>query len=114
MKVEHGWVTLTGAVGYHYNREAARDLASRITGVKSVSNLIEIKKAPSLYDVRRQIMNALERSADVDASTISVSADGDMVKLTGKLQSRYERSIAERAAWATSGINRIADDLMVI
>lgn len=114
VKVEHGWVTLTGTVGYHYNREAARDLASRITGVKSVSNLIEIKKAPSPYDVRQQIMNALKRSADVDASTISVSSDGDMVKLTGKVHSRYERSIAERAAWAAPGVNRIVDDIMVI
>ena len=114
VKVEHGWVTLTGTVGYHYNREAARDLASRITGVKSVSNLIEIKKAPSPYDVRQQIMNALKRSADVDASTISVSLDGDMVKLTGKVHSRYERRIAERAAWAAPGVNRIVDDIMVI
>jgi osmotically-inducible protein OsmY len=114
VKVEHGWVTLNGAVGYHYNREAARDLASRINGVKGVTNLIEVKKAPSPFDVRQQIMDALKRSADLDASTITVTAEGDTVKLSGKVHSGYERRIAERAAWAAPGVNRIVDNIMVI
>jgi osmotically-inducible protein OsmY len=114
VKVEHGWVTLSGSVGYHYNREAARDLASRINGVKGVTNLIEVKRAPSTYDVRQQIMDALKRSADLDASTITVSAEGDTVKLAGKVHSGYERRIAERAAWAAPGVNRIEDNIMVI
>ncbi len=114
VKVEHGWVTLSGSVGYHYNREAARDLASRINGVKGVTNLIEVKRAPSPYDVRQQIMDALKRSADLDASTITVSAEGDTVKLAGKVHSGYERRIAERAAWAAPGVNRIEDNIMII
>jgi osmotically-inducible protein OsmY len=114
VKVEHGWVTLSGAVGYHYNRQSARDLASRINGVKGVTNLIEVKKAPSPSDIRKQIMEALKRSADLDASTITVSADGDTVKLSGKVHSGYERRVAERAAWAAPGVNRIEDNIMVI
>lgn len=114
IKVEDGWVMLTGAVNYHYNREAARDLASRISGVKGVTNLIEVKRAPSPFDVRQQIMDALKRSADLDASTITVSAEGDTVKLSGKVHSGYERRIAERAAWAAPGVNRIVDNIMVI
>jgi osmotically-inducible protein OsmY len=114
VKVEHGWVTLSGEVGYHYNRQAARDLASRISGVKGVTNLIEVKRSPSAYDIRQQIMDALKRSADLDASTIIVSAEGDTVKLSGKVHSGYERRIAERAAWAAPGVNRIEDNIMVI
>ena len=114
VKVEHGWVTLSGDVNYHYHRQSARDLAARITGVKGVTNLIEVKKAPSPYDIRQSIMDAFRRSADLDASTISVAADGDKVTLSGKVHSGYERRIAERAAWAAPGVNRIEDNIMVI
>jgi osmotically-inducible protein OsmY len=59
-------------------------------------------------------MDALKRSADVDASTITVSAEGDTVKLSGKVHSGYERRVAERTAWAAPGVNRIEDNIMVI
>lgn len=114
VKVEHGWVTLSGDVGYHYNRQAARDLAARINGVKGVTNLIEVKKVPSPLDIRQRIMDAFKRSADLDASTITVVAEGDTVKLSGKVHSGYERRIAERAAWSAPGVNRLEDNIMVI
>jgi osmotically-inducible protein OsmY len=114
VKVEHGWVTLSGEVAYHFHREAAKDLASRITGVKGVSNLIEVKKSPSSFDVRSRIVDALKRTADIDASTITVVTEGDTVKLGGKVHANYERRIAERAAWAAPGVNRIEDNIMVI
>jgi osmotically-inducible protein OsmY len=114
VKVEHGWVTLSGQVGYHYHRETAKDLASRIGGVMGVTNLIEVKKSPSPLDVRSRIVDALKRSADLDASTITVVTDGDTVKLGGKVHASYERRIAERAAWAAPGVNRIEDNIMVI
>lgn len=114
VKVEHGWVTLSGQVGYNYHRESARNLVSRINGVKGVTNLIEVKKAPSSFDVRERIVDALKRSADIDASTITVVTDGDTVKLGGKVHAGYERRVAERAAWAAPGVNRIEDNIMVI
>jgi osmotically-inducible protein OsmY len=90
VKVEHGWVTLSGEVAYHFHREAAKDLASRITGVKGVSNLIEVKKTPSSFDVRSRIVDALKRNADIDASTITVVTEGDTVKLGGKVHAGRE------------------------
>ena len=114
IKVEHGWVSLSGDVGYHYQRQAARNLASRVTGVKSVSNLIEVKQAPSTIDIRQRIMDAFKRSADLDAGTITVETEGDKVKLSGKVHSSYERRIAEQAAWAAPGVNRLEDNIMII
>ena len=114
VKVEHGWVTLSGEVPYHFHREAAKDLISRISGVKGVSNLIEVKKTPSSFDVRSRIVDALKRTADIDANTITVVTEGDTVKLGGKVHANYERRIAERAAWAAPGVNRIEDNIMVI
>ncbi len=114
VKVEHGWVTLSGAVDWHYHREAAREAAARINGVKGVTNMIAVKKSPSSVDVRDRIVAAFKRASDIDASTINVMVDGDKVKLGGKVHSWHERQIAERAAWAAPGVNRIEDNIMII
>ncbi len=114
VKVEHGWVTLSGAVDYHFHRQSAKDLASRISGVKGVTNLIEVKTNPSSMDVKDRIIAAFKRNADLDASTITVVADGSTVKLGGKVHAWYERQIAERAAWAAPGVNRVEDNIAVI
>jgi osmotically-inducible protein OsmY len=114
VKVEHGWVTLTGTVDYHFHRQSAKDLASRINGVKGVTNLVAVKTTPSPGDVKDRIVAAFKRNADLDASTITVVADGDTVRLGGKVHAWYERQIAERAAWAAPGVNRIEDNIMVV
>jgi osmotically-inducible protein OsmY len=113
VKVEHGWVTLSGVVDYHFHRQAAKDLASRISGVKGVTNLVEVKTIPSPGDVKDRIVAAFKRNADLDASTITVVADGTTVRLGGKVHAWYERQIAERAAWAAPGVNRIEDNIAV-
>lgn len=114
VKVEHGWVTLSGQVDGHFQRKSAYDLASRISGVKGVSNLVEVKAVPSPYDVRERIIAAFKRNADLDAQTITVTAEGNTVKLSGKVHAWYERQIAERAAWAAPGVNRIEDNIAVV
>jgi osmotically-inducible protein OsmY len=114
VKVEHGWVTLSGTVDYHFHRQSAKDLASRISGVKGVTNLVEVKTSPSPSDVKDRIVAAFKRNADLDASTITVVADGGTVRLGGKVHAWYERQIAERAAWAAPGVNHIEDNIAVI
>lgn len=113
VKVEHGWVTLSGKVDFHYHRQSAKDLVSRISGVRGVTNLIEVKTAPSSVDVKDRIVAALKRSADVDASTINVVTDGDTVKLGGRVHAWYERQVAERAAWAAPGVNKVIDNIVI-
>lgn len=114
IKVEDGWVTLSGTVDFHYRRQTARDLASRIGGVKGVTNLIEVKMAPASFDVKDRIVAALKRSADLDASTINVVTEGNTVKLGGKVHAWYERQIAEQAAWAAPGVNKVVDNIVVV
>lgn len=114
VKVEHGWVTLTGTVDGHFQRKSASDLASRISGVRGVSNQIEVRAAASPSDIRERIMAAFRRNADLDASTITVAADGNTVRLGGKVHAWYERRIAERAAWSAPGVNRVEDNIIVV
>ena len=114
VKVEHGWVTLTGMVDGHFQRKSAVDFASRISGVIGVSNQITVKAAASPLDVKDRIMAAFRRNADLDASSITVSADGNTVRLGGQVHAWYERQIAERAAWSAPGVDRIEDNIMLV
>lgn len=113
VKVEHGWVTLTGKVEWHYQAHEARKAAGRVTGVIGVNNLIEVKQLPVAADVKDRIMAAFKRQADLDAASVTVTTVGGKVKLGGKVKACNERSIAERAAWAAPGVTAVEDHIVV-
>lgn len=112
--VEKGWVTLTGAVDWNYQKEAARRAAGRITGVIGVGTHVEVNNAFLVGDVRALIMAAFKRSATADASAISVTAVGSTVKLGGNVHGRHERQVAERTAWAAPGVHFVEDNIVVL
>lgn len=112
--VEKGWVTLTGAVDWNYQKEAARRAAGRITGVIGVGNHVEVNNAIMVGDVRELIMAAFKRSATADASALSVTASGSTVKLGGNVHGRHERQVAERTAWAAPGVHFVEDNIVVL
>jgi osmotically-inducible protein OsmY len=112
--VEQGWVTLTGAVDWNYQKDAARKASGRITGVIGVSNQIVVNNAFLVGDVRALIMAAFKRSATADASALSVTAVGSTVKLGGNVHGRHERQVAERTAWAAPGVHFVEDNIVVL
>jgi osmotically-inducible protein OsmY len=113
VKVEHGWVTLTGTVDWHYQREAAKKAAGKISGVKGISNLIEVKMKATPSEVRERILAAFKRSSEVDANSINVSIEGTTVRLGGKVRAWNERQIAERAAWSAPGVTNVVDNIIL-
>lgn len=113
VKVEHGWVTLTGTVDWHFiAREVAR-AAGQISGVTGVSNRIKIGELPTPADVKARIMAAFTRQAGLDATNVSVTTEGSMVTLRGKVKAWGERCMAERAAWSAPGVTDVEDHLAV-
>jgi osmotically-inducible protein OsmY len=60
-----------------------------------------------------QIEDAFRRSAELDASRISVEANGSEVILRGTVKSWAERQEAERAAWAAPGVTRVDDRITI-
>jgi osmotically-inducible protein OsmY len=102
-----GWLTLEGAVEWNYARERAESAVKRIRGVKHVTNSITVKPTVAPHEIRRKIEDAFRRSAEVDASRITVEANGSEVILRGTVKSWAERQEAERAAWAAPGVTRV-------
>ncbi len=113
VRVEQGWVTLTGTTEWQYQKDEAEKTVAHIAGVKGVSNWITLKPKLSAQDVRERIVAALHRARDLDASTIRVERDGDVVRLGGKVHGWNERRIAERAAWSAPGVTKVVDNIIL-
>jgi osmotically-inducible protein OsmY len=113
VKVEGGWITLTGEVDWEYQRQAALSAVRYLMGVTGVSNLIAVKPKISLSAVKSDIEAALKRRAKSDAQNISVKVQGADVTLTGTVHSWSERDLASQAAWNTPGVRKVVDHMTV-
>jgi osmotically-inducible protein OsmY len=113
LKVENGWITLTGEISWQYQKMAAASAVRRLDGVKRVINLITVRPQVSVGDVREQIAQAYRRNADFDASGIEISVDGSTVTLSGEVRAWGERLTAENAAWAIPSVTAVVDNLLV-
>lgn len=113
VKVEDGLVTLSNHVEYGFQKRAAESVVRQLGGVTGVINLISVKAQPSTYDVRQNIMNALKRDAQMDATFIQISSLDGRVTLDGTVDSWDDRRIAENAAWRASGVSEVANHLTV-
>jgi len=112
VKVEKGWVTLTGEVEWHYQAESASDDIRFLMGVTGVSNLITVKARPNATDIGNNIMHALHRTW-FDPKNIKVTAVDGAVKLTGTVQSWNDRNVAFNTAWAAPGATSVENDIRV-
>jgi osmotically-inducible protein OsmY len=110
--VEKGQITLTGEVDWHYQQLAAVNAVRGILGVVGVSNEIAIKPRPNTSEIRNHIMVALDRSW-FDPASITVTAQGGKVELTGRVESWYEREEASAAAWAAPGTTSVNNKITV-
>ena len=113
VKVENGWVYLTGEVKWSYQRSSAKNAVKDLMGVKGVSNNITIKQSVKPVQVKDHIEEAFERSARIDAKGITVTTDGTTVTLSGKVHSIKEKEDAESAAYRAPGVYKVINNLRV-
>jgi osmotically-inducible protein OsmY len=59
VKVEDGWVTLEGELPWNYQKEAAKNAINWLTGVKGVTNNIEIKSESHDAIEQKDVKNKL-------------------------------------------------------
>jgi osmotically-inducible protein OsmY len=87
---------------------------TRSSGIKGIVNRLDVTPTVSRRDVRRDIVKALHRDADVDARGIEVTVSGNTVTLTGQVGSWHERESAERAAMHATDITRVNNRIVVV
>lgn len=113
VKVENGWVSLTGDVEWNYQSDEAAKAAGKVSGVVGVSNNLAINNHANVSDVRKRIEEAFKRQADLDAKSVTITAAGHKVTLSGKVKAWHERKLAEQAAWAAPGVTQVVDHIVI-
>ncbi|HUH45858.1 MAG TPA: BON domain-containing protein [Arenibacter sp.] len=113
VKVEDGWVYLSGEVKWSYQKDSAKYAIIDLNGVKGVVNSITIKQDIKTHEIKEKIKEAFERSAEIDSREVTVTVDGHTVTLSGKVHSIREKEDAEKAAYNAPGIFNVINNLQV-
>ncbi|MDA6071599.1 BON domain-containing protein [Flavobacterium sp. AC] len=113
VKVEDGWVTLDGELAWHYQKDAAKSAVARLSGVKGITNDINIKSEAHDTLEKKRVEDAFTRHWSINAEDITVSVSGTKITLTGTVTSLYQKDEAARIAWDTPGVWSVENNLVV-
>jgi osmotically-inducible protein OsmY len=109
-----GNLTLTGTVTYGAQRAAAELAVTGLVGVRNIRDYIEIDDDADPIDVDLMVADALDRWALIpDDSDVKVDTRGNTVTLTGHVRTWAEHDAVVDAAWMTSGVHDVNDDLTI-
>jgi osmotically-inducible protein OsmY len=108
-------VTLTGTAERKFQVDEAEATAGKITGVAEVYDQVAIVgPPPDAGQVKREIENAYERSAKLDANELSVETEDHTVTVKGTVRSWAEHDDAIDAAWTAPGVREVHDRVVVL
>lgn len=113
VKVEDGYVYLSGKVKWAYQKNEAEKSLEYIEGIKSITNDISVTEKTISNNVTHQINKAFKRSANIDAHNVSVIVEGNTATLQGTVKSIKEKDDALRAAYLADGITDVKNELKV-
>ena len=115
-----GKVTIHGKVATSEDRARAGQTVSKVSGVKSVNNLLQVVKASRLESVKatdKDVKEAVEKSLKTDGKMEDVrvaSVNNGVVLLSGKTDSFTEDLRAIENAYSVKGVHRVASELKTI
>ena len=112
--VHHGNITLTGRVRWLYQKRAAATAVKYIRGARGIFNHIDVQAEAAGKDLRKRIVGALHRNADVDARHIDVVIDKGTATLTGTVGSWLQREAAEEAVTHSPGVHAVDNRILVV
>jgi osmotically-inducible protein OsmY len=113
VKVENGWVTLEGELSWDYQKTAAKNAVSKLTGVMGVFNNITIKSESQDKVEKDEIVYALNRNWSLREQDIEVEVSNHKVTLSGTVNSWYQKDEAARIAWSASGVWTVENELEI-
>lgn len=109
-----GNIWLTGMVRNGFERDAAAQAVAGLTGVRGLTNDIEIFSDVEAEDVSFLVQDALDRySLLPDDSDVMVNASDGTITLTGHVADWAEHDAVIHAAWAGMGVTAVRDDLVI-
>lgn len=113
VKVEGGWVTLSGEVGWNQQKETAKKAVVNLIGVRGVINNIAIRSNPDDKISTEDILAALRRNGSLNVEGVRLEADGHTAILLGMIDSWYEKEEAARIVWNAPGVVKVDNRLEV-
>jgi osmotically-inducible protein OsmY len=114
-KVYDGFVTLTGTVGWQFQRDEAELVAGNVVGVVDVADEVElVGPKPAADDVEHAIKKAYKRNAKLDAEALTVETSDHTVTVRGTVKSWAEHDEALDAAWSAPGVREVHDRILVL
>lgn len=114
VEVDEGWVTLTGELDGHHQREAAAADIRGLHGVVGLSNRITLRANVDTANLSDDITYALHRFWLFNPKTIGVTASGGRITLTGTVHSWRDRQTCAETAWAAPGAIHVQNDITVV
>jgi osmotically-inducible protein OsmY len=115
VKVEGGFVTLTGTAKWHYEREAAEAVAGSMVDARHLVNAIELVQptSPDVSEVKERVARALGGKGAAESDQLRISASAGKVTITGSVRSWSQHDDAIAAARATPGVTELEDRIAV-
>ncbi len=110
-----GDVWLTGTVRNRFERDAAEQAVAGLTGVRGMTDDIEIFTDVEAADVTDLVQDALDRYGLMAVDTdVRVDASDGTVTLTGHVRNWAEHDTVIAAAWRGVGVKNVRDYVVVM
>jgi osmotically-inducible protein OsmY len=108
-----GVVVLSGVVNNLQAKKAAERDAKNTAGVKYVRNNIKVRPdvIPENENLESRVSTALLKDAYVERFDINVSASSGIVYLSGKVNTSWEKTQAERVAEGVQGVVDVVNNI---
>ena len=113
VSINNGSIFLEGTVNSFWKSDKIRKMASKISGVISVTNKITIIPDEKISDeeIANLIFNSMQNCVQVDAYNINVEVEDGIVSLSGILSSMSEYDEAIDIVKSTKGVVDIKNSL---
>ena len=118
VETQGGGVTLRGKVATAAERVAAEEVAKGVSGVKSVSNALQVvpevqRKSVDLKDdeIQKAVKGRLEKDGGLKDADIKVRSDNGVVTLLGKTPDAKTKTRAADLTRGVPGVRALRDEL---
>ncbi len=113
VSVDNGIVLLEGIVNSFWKREKILKMASQISGVLSISNMISIIPEEKISDeeITKNIITSMQNSVRIDADKVDVQIKSGIVTLSGTISSMNEYDAILDIVKSSKGVINIKNNL---